>query len=96
MVRENYTLVAGTVLPAVVQIVVKYFQVLLHRYARAVFMNASVSDAAGTNIPITVAGELERRPIWPAFVIAFAIATTLLWTAILAWLLFRITAFLIT
>ena len=59
-------------------------------------MDASVSDAAGTNIPITVAGELERRPIWPAFVIAVAIAATFLWTGILAWLLFRMTAFLIT
>jgi hypothetical protein len=59
-------------------------------------MNASISDTAGANIPITVAGGLKRRPIWPAFVIAFAIATTLLWTGILAWLLFQMTAFLIT
>jgi hypothetical protein len=59
-------------------------------------MNASVSDAAGTNIPIAVAGELKRRPIWPAFVIAFAIATTLLWMGTLVWLLFGITASLIT
>jgi hypothetical protein len=75
---------------------VKQSQVLLHRYTRAVFMNASIRDAAGTKIPITVARELKRRPIWPAVVLAFAIATTLLWTGILAWLLFGMTASLIT
>jgi hypothetical protein len=60
------------------------------------FMNTSIVDVVRPNIPIAGAGGLKGRPIWPAFVMAFAIATTLLWTGILAWLLFRMTAFLIT
>jgi hypothetical protein len=59
-------------------------------------MNASIGDVAAANLPVIVAGELKRRPIWPALVIAFAIAATMLWTGILAWLLFRMVAFLIT
>jgi hypothetical protein len=47
-------------------------------------------------VDVVRAGGLKGRPIWPAFVMAFAIATTLLWTGMLAWLLFRMTAFLIT
>ena len=30
-----------------------------------------------------------RRPLWPALVIAFAISVTMLWTALLLWLLSR-------
>jgi hypothetical protein len=59
-------------------------------------MNTSIGDVAAANLPVIVAGELKRRPMWPAFVIAFAIAATMLWTGILAWLLFRMVAFLIT
>jgi hypothetical protein len=59
-------------------------------------MNTSIVDVVRPNIPIAGAGGSKRKPIWPAFVIAFAIAATLLWTGILAWLLFGMTAILIT
>jgi hypothetical protein len=75
----------------VVQIVVNnigYYYTDTVRY----FMNTSIGDVVRTDIPI----ELERRPIWPAFVIAVAIAATFLWTGTVGWLLFWRTAFLIT
>jgi len=37
----------------------------------------------------TVADEMPRRPLWPAFVIAFAMFVTMIWTALLLWLLSR-------
>jgi hypothetical protein len=33
--------------------------------------------------------EMPRRPAWPAFVIAFAISATMLWSGVLLWLLSR-------
>jgi hypothetical protein len=76
--------------------VVKYLRYYYTYILGVVFMNTSIGDVVRPDILIAGAGELKRRPIWPAFVMAFAIATTLLWTGILAWLLFRMTAFLIT
>jgi hypothetical protein len=37
----------------------------------------------------------SRGPLWPAFVIAFAICATLLWAGTLLWLLSRMLLFLL-
>ena len=58
-------------------------------------MNTSIGEVVRTDI-IAGGGELERRPIWPAFVIAVGIAATFLWTGTVGWLLFWMTVFLIT
>jgi hypothetical protein len=58
-------------------------------------MNTSISDVVRPGLPIAES-ELERRPIWPAYVIAVGIAATLLWTGTLVWFLFGMAAFLMT
>ena len=37
-----------------------------------------------------VADKIRRRPLWPAFVLAFATFITMLWTGLLLWLLSRV------
>jgi hypothetical protein len=59
-------------------------------------MNTPIGDAVRPALPVADGSELERRPIWPAFVIAVGIAATLLWTGTLVWFLFGMAAFLIT
>jgi len=57
---------------------------------------AQMNSAAHTNISLVGTAELKRKPVWPAFVIAFGIVATLLWTGALGWILFRMIAFLIS
>jgi hypothetical protein len=53
-------------------------------------MDITVRDRSQTLETGPVADEMPRRPLWPALVIAFAIAATMLWTGVLLWLLSRI------
>jgi hypothetical protein len=59
-------------------------------------MNTPIGGIVRPALPIAGGSELERRPIWPAFVIAVGIAATLLWTGTLVWFLFGMAAFLVT
>jgi hypothetical protein len=52
-------------------------------------MDIAVRDCIQPEITSPVADEMLRRPLWPAFVIAFAMFVTTIWTALLLWLLSR-------
>jgi hypothetical protein len=52
-------------------------------------MDITVSDRSEAYNTSPVAVQIPRRPLWPALVIAFAISVTMLWTALLLWLLSR-------
>jgi hypothetical protein len=61
-------------------------------------MNMAIPFADRNQTHVTVVSEEEtrpRRPLWPAFVIAFAICATLLWAGTLLWLLSRMFVFLV-
>jgi hypothetical protein len=52
-------------------------------------MDIAVRDSTQADNIRPVADQTPRRPLWPTFVIAFAIFVTMLWTALLLWLLSR-------
>ena len=52
-------------------------------------MDIAIKDGTPAEKISPVADEIRRRPLWPAFVIAFATFVTTLWTALLLWLLSR-------
>jgi hypothetical protein len=59
-------------------------------------MSVLIDDRHPTHV--TVVSEEDRRsrgPLWPAFVLAFAICVTLLWAGTLLWLLSRMFLFLV-
>jgi len=51
-------------------------------------MDIAVRDCIQPEITSPAADEMPRR-LWPAFVIAFAMFVTTIWTALLLWLLSR-------
>jgi len=52
-------------------------------------MDIAVRDCIQAEITSPVADEMPRRPLWPAFVIALAMFVTMIWSALLFWLLSR-------
>jgi hypothetical protein len=61
-------------------------------------MNMAIPFADRDQTHVSIVSEEEtrpRRPLWPAFVIAFAICATLLWAGTLLWLLSRMFVFLV-
>jgi hypothetical protein len=50
-------------------------------------VDLAIKDCALPEKISPVADGIRRRPLWPAFVIAFATFVTMLWTALLLWLL---------
>jgi len=58
-------------------------------------MDITVRDRSQALETSPVAGEAPRRPLWPGFVIAFAISATMLWTGVLLWLVSRMIYFMV-
>ena len=59
----------------------------MHAYELAVEFAMDMSFVDHNEAHVSVD---ERRPLWPAFVIAIAVLTTLLWTSTLLWVVSRI------
>ena len=59
-------------------------------------MSILFDDRRQTHVPVVNEEDKRSRgPLWPAFVIAFAISATLLWASTLLWLLSRMLLFLL-
>ena len=58
-------------------------------------MDITVRDRSQALESGPVAQEMPRRPLWPGFVIAFAISATMLWSGVLLWLLSRMILFMV-
>jgi hypothetical protein len=67
-----------------------------HQLGNKMDMFIILDDRHQAHVPV-VSEELARSrgPLWPAFVIAFAICATLLWAGTLLWLLSRMLLFLL-
>jgi len=65
-----------------------------HQLGNEMDMSIILDDRHQAHVPI-VSEEVARSrgPLWPAFVIAFAICATLLWAGTLLWLLSRMLLF---
>ena len=58
-------------------------------------MDITVRDLTQADNTGPLIDEMQRRPLWPVIVIAFAISITMLWAGTLLWLLARMLLFLI-
>ena len=61
-------------------------------------MDMAIPFADRDQLHVSIVSEVDtgsRGPLWPAFVIAFAICATLLWAGTLLWLLSRMLLFLL-
>jgi len=67
-----------------------------HQLGNEMDMSIILDDRRQAHVPV-VSEEVARSrgPLWPAFVIAFAICATLLWAGTLLWLLSRMLLFLL-
>jgi hypothetical protein len=58
-------------------------------------MDITVRDLTQADNTGPLIDEMQRRPLWPVIVIAFAISVTMLWAGTLLWLLARMLLLLI-